>query len=130
VCRPCEVETPGPDGTREAETPGAPATPWWGQAPDSDEDDAVGGGMGNADAPPPFSAARTAKGKLAADGMVRCAVCQGQFERHQMVLLSHCNHPFCAPCMEAGPANCHALPHVTPCHLPAVNSCQLSLTVS
>lgn len=104
----------------EKEAPGGSGGAWWGQAADdSDDDDLVGGGMGRAaDAaaaaagdgvepsprqrmPLPFSAARTARGKLAGDGKCRCPVCLGEFERNEMVLLSHCNHPFCAPCVEA-----------------------------
>jgi hypothetical protein len=99
--------------TVEKDTPGGAGGAWWGQADndaddDSDADDLVGGGMGRAadDAAGglprlPFSAARTARGKLAGDGKCRCPVCLGEFERNDLVILSDCNHPFCAPCVEA-----------------------------
>ena len=50
---------------------------------------------------PPFSAARTARGRLAGDGAVRCFACGGEYTRNAMVLLSRCGHPLCLSCAEA-----------------------------
>lgn len=50
---------------------------------------------------PPFSAARTARGRLAGDGAVRCFACGGEYTRNEMVLLSRCGHPLCLSCAEA-----------------------------
>ena len=104
------------------ETPGegmdAGGGTWWGQTEygddDSDVDDLAGGGMGRAAHVAagasfgvgdddedggrlprmPFSAARTSRGTLAGDGKCRCPVCQGEFERNDLVVLNNCNHPF------------------------------------
>jgi hypothetical protein len=50
---------------------------------------------------PPFSAARTARGRLAGDGSCRCFVCGGEHTRNAMVLFSRCFHPVCAACADA-----------------------------
>ena len=102
--------------------PGARETAWWGEdlaarlaargdpeAAMRDARDASFSGVGAHDRQnkeehqlaPPFSAARTSRGRIAGDGAVRCFACGGEYTRNEMVLLSRCGHPLCAECAEA-----------------------------
>ena len=123
---PVPVPGSGDDSARRRTAPGASSpdereTAWWGEDlaarlaargdPESGRDRETGREPSCSDArdfqdalvrnAPPFSAARTARGRLAGDGAVRCFACGGEYTRNEMVLLSRCGHPSCLSCAEA-----------------------------
>ena len=126
---PVPVPRSGDDSTRHGAAPSASPTDeretaWWGEAlaarrgdprgdpeagrdRDTAEDGAASsrddrsGALPEALGAPPFSAARTARGRLAGDGAVRCFACGGEYTRNEMVLLWRCGHPLCLSCAEA-----------------------------
>jgi len=123
---PVPVPGSGDDSARRRTAPGASPpdereTAWWGEDlaarlaargdPESGRDRETGREPSCSDArdfqdalvrnEPPFSAARTTRGRLAGDGAVRCFACGGEYTRNEMVLLSRCGHPLCLSCAEA-----------------------------